>query len=66
LARIGALPGTIADRSIIIRIVRAKPGEQQARFDSRKTAREQELKWKLIRWAQDNRERLPSTPLYCI
>ena len=58
LAGIGPLPGTLADRSIIIRMERAKRGEVQARFDSRKTDREQKLKRKLMRWAQDNRRLL--------
>lgn len=58
LAGIGSLPGTLADRSIIIRMERAKPGEVRQRFDSRKTTREQVLKRQLIRWSQDNRQRL--------
>jgi hypothetical protein len=63
LAGIGSLPGTLADRSIIIRMQRAKPGEirQRQRFDSRKIAREQNLKRRLIRWAQDNRQRLEAS-----
>jgi putative DNA primase/helicase len=43
LAGIGTLPGTLYDRSLIIRLMRAKPGDLLARFDSRHTAREQEL-----------------------
>jgi hypothetical protein len=42
---------------------RAKPGEIRERFDSRKMQREQTLKRKLIRWAQDNRQRLESSRL---
>jgi hypothetical protein len=61
LAGIGSLPGTLADRSIIIHMQRAKPGELRQRFDSRKTAREQELKRKLIRWSQDNYSTLQAT-----
>src|ERR1044071_9963482 len=53
LAGIGKLPGTLADRSIQIRLVRAKPGEVTARFDSRHTETEQELARKLARWAAD-------------
>ncbi len=34
------------------------PGEVKERFESRKTAREQTLKRQLIRWTQDNRERI--------
>ncbi|MBM3846793.1 MAG: DUF3631 domain-containing protein, partial [Verrucomicrobia bacterium] len=54
LAGIGNLPGTLHDRSIIIRLVRAKPGEVSARFDSRRTQAEAELCGKLTRWGMDN------------
>ncbi len=49
LAGIGALPGTLHDRSIVIKLVRAKPGEITARFDSRLTEKETELCAKLAR-----------------
>lgn len=66
LAGIGSLPGTLADRSILIRMQRAKPGEVRERFDSRKTAALHALKRKLIRFAQDNRLAIeaadPDTP----
>jgi putative DNA primase/helicase len=66
LAGIGKLPGTLADRSIQIRLVRAKPGEVTARFDSRHTETEQELARKLARWTADNLEAIkladPSLP----
>jgi putative DNA primase/helicase len=55
LCGIGALPGTLHDRSIPIRLERAKPGELQERFDSRHTDRERELCRKLARWCSDNR-----------
>jgi len=58
LAGIGSLPGTLHDRSLLIPLVRAKPNEVVQRFDSRKTARETELKSKLIRWAADHTEEL--------
>lgn len=61
LAGIGGLTGKLAtlhDRSIIIQLVRAKPGEVAARFDSRKTVHENELCRKLARWAADNFARL--------
>jgi hypothetical protein len=54
LAGIGTLPGTLQDRSIVIRLERAKPGEVRERFDSRKTPREQELCRKLARFCADN------------
>ena len=54
LAGIGNLPGTLHDRSIIIPLVRALPGEVLARFDSRRVEAETELCRKLARWAADN------------
>jgi hypothetical protein len=63
LAGISSLPGTLADRSIIIHMQRAKPSEigLRERFDSCKIAREQELKRKLMRWSQDNYSTLQTT-----
>ena len=58
LAGIGSLPGTLHDRSLLVPLVRAKPGEIAHRFDSRKIAIETELKSKLIRWASDHTEEL--------
>ena len=58
LAGIGNLPGTLHDRSIMIRLIRAKPGEVAARFDSRRTAAESELCRKLARWASDHQHTL--------
>jgi hypothetical protein len=55
LCGIGALPGTLHDRSIVIRLERAKPGEVRHRFDSRKVATEQELCRQLARFTNDNR-----------
>lgn len=60
LCGIGALPGTLHDRSIVARLERAKPGELRQRFDSRRTAREQELCRKLARWCADKRAALDS------
>jgi putative DNA primase/helicase len=54
LCGIGALPGTLHDRSIKIRLRRAKRGEVQERFDSRRTQREVELCRKLGRFSADN------------
>jgi hypothetical protein len=54
LCGIGALPGTLHDRSIVIRLERAKPGEVRERFDSRRTSRENELCRKLARFCADN------------
>jgi len=54
LAGIGSLPGTLHDRSIVVRLTRAKPGEVAARFDSRRTLWESELCRKLARWTTDN------------
>jgi hypothetical protein len=60
LCGIGALPGTLHDRSIGIRLQRAKPGELFRRFDSRHTENEHELCRKLARWTADNIEQLES------
>jgi hypothetical protein len=54
LAGIGALPGTLQDRSIVVRLTRAKPGEVPARFDSRWTAPEDQLRSRLAEWASYN------------
>ena len=54
LCGIGALPGTLHDRSIPIRLERAKPGELRQRFDSRHVEREAELRRKLARFTADN------------
>jgi putative DNA primase/helicase len=54
LAGIRSLPGTLADRSIIIRMQRLAPNECRARFDSRHTEQETVLCRKLARWAADN------------
>ncbi len=54
LCGIGALPSTLQDRSIVIRLERAKPGELAARFDSRRTKHENDLCRKLGRWAADH------------
>jgi putative DNA primase/helicase len=55
LCGIGALPGTLHDRSIVIRLERAKRGEVRERFDSRRVDREKELCRKLTRFAADHR-----------
>ena len=58
LAGIGNLPGTLHDRAIVIRLVRAKPGEVTTRFDSRHIEQETILCRKLARWTADNFEAL--------
>lgn len=60
LCGIGALPGTLHDRSVVIRLERAKPGELSERFDSRRVDRENELCRKLARFCADNSARLES------
>src|ERR1044072_1582451 len=55
LCGIGSLPGTLHDRSIVLRLERAKPGELRDRFDCRHTEQEQELCRKLSRFCVDNR-----------
>lgn len=54
LCGIGSLPGTLHDRSIVVRLERAKPGEVRKRFDSRRTGAEKELCRKFARWTADN------------
>jgi putative DNA primase/helicase len=58
LCGIGTLPGTLHDRSIIVRLERAKPGELRERFDSRRVEHETELCRKLARFCADNKARL--------
>jgi|GEM_PF-856674 len=53
LAGIGELPGTLHDRSLPVKLVRAKPGEVPARFDSRRTAAETDVCRQLARWTDD-------------
>lgn len=54
LCGIGALPGTLHDRSIVIRLERAKLGELREPYDSRGTKNEQDLCRKLARWIADH------------
>jgi hypothetical protein len=58
LCGIGHLPATLHDRSIVIRLARAKPGEVIARLDSRRTKGYQELARKIARFCFDNGERI--------
>jgi putative DNA primase/helicase len=60
LCGIGSLPGTLHDRSIVIRLSRAKAGELSERFDSRRTDHEQVLRQKLARFCADHRAALES------
>jgi putative DNA primase/helicase len=60
LCGIGALPGTLHDRSIKIPLERAKPGEIHERLDSRHIDSERELCRKLARWCSNNRPALES------
>lgn len=57
LCGIDALPGTLHDRSIVIRLERAKSDEPYVPFDSEKTENETKLCRKLSRWCADNRQR---------
>ena len=61
LCGIGTLPGTLHDRSIVIRLERAKPGELSKRFDSRRVESEKELCQKLARFMADNTARLETS-----
>jgi hypothetical protein len=61
LCGIGALPQTLHDRSIVVRLERAKRGEIQARLDSRHVDIETKLCRKLARWCADNRDQLEAS-----
>jgi len=54
LAGIGVLPPTLHDRSILVPLVPAEPGQLSARFDEHHTDLEKTLARKLARWARDN------------
>src|SRR6184192_3354215 len=54
LAGIGTLPPTLHDRSILVPLVPAEPGQVRARFDEHHTDLEKTLASKLARWAKDN------------
>jgi hypothetical protein len=54
LCGIGNLPGTLHDRSIVVRLKRAKRGEIPTRFDPRHVEVETALCRKLARWTADN------------
>jgi putative DNA primase/helicase len=58
LAGIGPLPSTLHDRSIVILLVKAEPGQITARFDEQKAEVEWVLARKLARWTKDNFEAL--------
>ena len=54
ITSIGELPGTLADRSIPIRMRRKKEGEQVERFRSDKAAELEVISRKAVRWASEN------------
>jgi Protein of unknown function (DUF3631) len=58
ISGIGAIPGPLQDRSIPIRLSRAKPGELSQRFDSLKSEHEENLRRKLVRFAADHFARI--------
>jgi putative DNA primase/helicase len=60
LAGIGHLPGTLHDRSIVVRLERARPGEFRRQFDTRRTQQESDLCRKLARWTIDHASELDS------
>jgi hypothetical protein len=66
IAAIGALPGTIQDRSITIRLRRRKKSEPVARMRGDRCGRLQDLSRKAARWVADNltalRELDPALP----
>ena len=52
LAGLGNLPSTLAERSIVVEMKKALPGEVKARYDPRNIS--QEYKRKALRWTADN------------
>jgi hypothetical protein len=58
IALIGALPGTLADRSIDIGLARRKPDEKIAAFRLDRTVGLDTLARQCARWAQDHGERV--------
>ncbi len=58
IAIIGQLPGTLADRSITIRMRRRLPDERVASFRSDRTDHLAEIAGKAARWAIDNKDAL--------
>jgi Protein of unknown function (DUF3631) len=58
ISGIGPIPGVLQDRSISIRLFRAKPGELRQRFDSRNTDHVENLRRKLARLAADHFQRI--------
>ncbi len=58
LAGIGELPGTLKDRSIIIRLKRAMKGEIKRKFDMRHIDAEHVLCRKLARWCRDHYQQI--------
>jgi Protein of unknown function (DUF3631) len=58
ISGIGPIPGPLLDRSIPIRLSRAKPGELSQRFDSRNTEHAENLRRKLARFAADHYQRI--------
>jgi hypothetical protein len=53
-----AIPDTILSRSIVIEMVRKKPGERVADFEHLDDAKLKKLRQRLARWAADNRQAL--------
>jgi hypothetical protein len=58
LAAIGHLPGTIEDRSIIVRMRRRRPDEQVSTLRGDRASELEELVRKMARWAKDHAEAL--------
>ena len=54
LSGIGQLTGTLHDRSIVVPLMKAEPGEIPHRFDDHHIEIETELSRKLARWTSDN------------
>jgi putative DNA primase/helicase len=62
MAGIGALPGTVQDRSLVIRMQRAAHGERPVRILRRDKAAMEALASRLARWAEDSRDHVEEDP----
>lgn len=58
LAGLGELPTTLQTRSLVVRMLPPKPGEEAEPFDVLNCDYAKELGQKLVRWAGDNQEAL--------
>lgn len=67
LAAIGALPDTIVDRAVVVRLRRRRPGDRVEQYRLRQAPRLHELRDRMAEWAEGQRvhaaDHLPETTL---